>query len=612
MSTPADRGAILPHGRFILLFVALSGTAVLTSTLQGTFFALQVPRSMRTAMLVLIAAINVVLAIQFLNRREGKKLLSIVILLYLTQMIVFAIHLWHLNPPLTFRLLQVALVLFYAASIVMTLLVGLRILAAEKAILLSLSIALSFLVAESILGAMGRSANKEQMPLPLWVGNLAQHPTLGVTYIPYSTIRTFYPDNPRGYFEEARPGENQWWLRTAGGNEAKLVLPKEQPEIATVVIDMLESKADYDVQLNQSHFKVSAQHEYEVSFRAKSEKPRALAFGFARSHAPWDNLGFYTRINLTQEWQHYKQRFSATDDDENARIHFDVASDQPSIDFTDVTLRSIPDGAVIRPTNDRLPYVVSYEFNAMGCRGGDYVIPKPQGTSRILFLGDSYTLGVGVHNRDTVASKLQQIFDSANGINGRKTEVINCGVSGYGTKEERLFYELFGTKYQPDVVLLVMVWNDDLSFGDEVQNGYVNRNPGKLEQLFLDWRKVQDYRHQRPSTDFSRVAEEVALLDQEVKKQGARFGVVIFRNDNDYAGSTEIGRIWNRLTSAVSAKMQQTKTPLLDLGESLYQKSSGQDLRVHPVVDEHPNEIAHSIASREIFDFLRSQKLVLP
>ena len=87
-------------------------------------------------------------------------------------------------------------------------------------------------------------------------------------------------------------------------------------------------------------------------------------------------------------------------------------------------------------------YYVEYQFNELGCRGRDYLIPRPKGGKRLLVLGDSYALGVVVHEADTLAKQLEQILNQERfGIISRTPfEVINCGVHGCVTRAAKIFY----------------------------------------------------------------------------------------------------------------------------------------------------------------------------
>ncbi len=94
--------------------------------------------------------------------------------------------------------------------------------------------------------------------------------------------------------------------------------------------------------------------------------------------------------------------------------------------------------------------------NSQGFRGTkEYSVPKPQGVYRIIVLGDSVTLGHGVEDEETFSSRLEQQLS-----HHRPTEVINMGVSGFGTAEELIQLRNIGWKYDPDLVILAYFPND--------------------------------------------------------------------------------------------------------------------------------------------------------
>ena len=91
--------------------------------------------------------------------------------------------------------------------------------------------------------------------------------------------------------------------------------------------------------------------------------------------------------------------------------------------------------------------------NQFGLRGPDDMqLKKTSGRKRILVLGDSYVWGVGVSQ--------EELFTTAE-VHGTNEELINCGVSGYGTDQEYLFYLLRGQKFDVDqVVVAFTLYND--------------------------------------------------------------------------------------------------------------------------------------------------------
>ena len=131
---------------------------------------------------------------------------------------------------------------------------------------------------------------------------------------------------------------NNWSLRIAKGNMARLVTTIGDPDRVRVHITRSRSHQRFDTQLNSIRLKVQADQRYRLNFRARADLPRSISFGFAKSHSPWSNLGIYEQIDLTTEWQHFERDFVVPEDEEDARIHFDVGADNASVELSSVTL----------------------------------------------------------------------------------------------------------------------------------------------------------------------------------------------------------------------------------------------------------------------------------
>jgi hypothetical protein len=246
---------------------------------------------------------------------------------------------------------------------------------------------------------------------------------------------------------------------------------------------------------------------------------------------------------------------------------------------------------------------VAYSMNALGCRGRDYAIPNARGTRRILVLGGGGALGVGVHEPDTFAARLEQALHAESGPGETQAyEVINCGVNDRSTADQRLFFEQTVSRYEPDIVLLAVGERDNLSRRDEEQMGYVHQT-SRLEDLLLSFRVLQWARHEgRRPFEYSSAADEVVKLDDACRSRGATLAVVVFRN-------AEANARWSGLVNAVAAKIEPRTVPFLDLGPAILGESSGRDLAVH-AIDPHPNDIAHRAAATAIEQLLRSRNLV--
>jgi hypothetical protein len=135
--------------------------------------------------------------------------------------------------------------------------------------------------------------------------------------------------------------EALWQFRVADHNEAELVYPREDHEMVKIRIRKAASKTNWDIQLNRLGLKVAGGVRYSVAFRARSSRPREIGVGIAKARDPWTTLGMYTNVQLTSEWQTFREEFVAVEDEEDARIHFDLGGRTIGVDLTSVVLRAV-------------------------------------------------------------------------------------------------------------------------------------------------------------------------------------------------------------------------------------------------------------------------------
>ena len=107
-----------------------------------------------------------------------------------------------------------------------------------------------------------------------------------------------------------------------------------------------------------------------------------------------------------------------------------------------------------RPNAEARLMGVTVRTNTDGFRDDDYAVER-NGKRRIVFLGDSLTLGWGVEQADTFEHVLEARLDAI-----RPTEVINLGVGNYNTTQELNLFLDKGAKYLPDQVVLFYFIND--------------------------------------------------------------------------------------------------------------------------------------------------------
>lgn len=100
-------------------------------------------------------------------------------------------------------------------------------------------------------------------------------------------------------------------------------------------------------------------------------------------------------------------------------------------------------------------------LNSMGLRDVDYG-RKEADEKRILALGDSFVFGAVEHLNQTFVKVFESRLNKKNSYenSSAKYRVINAGVSGYGSFEEKEFLKLDGLGFEPDKIIYFFYLND--------------------------------------------------------------------------------------------------------------------------------------------------------
>lgn len=114
-----------------------------------------------------------------------------------------------------------------------------------------------------------------------------------------------------------------------------------------------------------------------------------------------------------------------------------------------------PNAKIVRSTNE---YDVTIETDALGLRDDfEKADPsKPEGTTRVLCLGDSFVLGYAVARKDLFVDQLEAAWKAE----GRNVDVVNAGTQAYSTDQSLIWLRENGAKFQPDVVVHFPFEND--------------------------------------------------------------------------------------------------------------------------------------------------------
>ena len=101
---------------------------------------------------------------------------------------------------------------------------------------------------------------------------------------------------------------------------------------------------------------------------------------------------------------------------------------------------------------------VQMTINSRGLRGPEISYSRDALKPRLLYLGDSVTVGYGLPEYDQAYPfRVDGLLEKELGL---EVETVNAAVNGYSPWQEQIFLEREGLKYQPDLVIVGFVLND--------------------------------------------------------------------------------------------------------------------------------------------------------
>ena len=132
----------------------------------------------------------------------------------------------------------------------------------------------------------------------------------------------------------------------------------------------------------------------------------------------------------------------------------------------------------------------TFRTNSRGLRDREHALEKSPSVPRIVVLGDSFTWGYGVNDDEVYPAVMQSLLHGV--------EVINLGVTAFGTRQEFEYLKLEGLRYQPDTVILGFCLNDiygslvtfdqahETSVSQRLPDGLVRPSPIRRLKLWMN------------------------------------------------------------------------------------------------------------------------------
>ena len=259
-------------------------------------------------------------------------------------------------------------------------------------------------------------------------------------------------------------------------------------------------------------------------------------------------------------------------------------------------------------------------INSLGMRGREHSVVKPRGTKRILVLGSSFTWGFGVAD-DEVFSELLE--DKLANFGHARYEVLNTGVSGWGTDQALLFLADEGFQYAPDLVVLSFNLTEHPIYNvNSVQFGLA-------KPMFLDTNlQLGNVPVPKPGSRYPRLtclADEVdltlAILDRIADlcaKRGCplvvmKYGAFHYRHHSEFRDVAKIqAALTEREAKFRDPLIRNPKITLLDLDQKFESRGYSLDKLLDGNFDGHWNAFGHRQVAAILYQFLVEQELVRP
>ena len=217
---------------------------------------------------------------------------------------------------------------------------------------------------------------------------------------------------------------------------------------------------------------------------------------------------------------------------------------------------------------------VFFRTNHAGFRDRDHTVAKQSDTLRIVVLGDSYCEAVQVELERTFWSVLERELNQCELLTSKKIEVLNSGVSGYGTAQELLMLRHHLWKYEPDVVLLAFL------SGNDIRNNSRELEPDSLKPFFT----VQDDRLVLDDSFTEKpyfTSPWIRLKDELIRSSRLLYLLYQVRHRNDSANSADAESLEVGLEDFIySEPTEQSQREAWRITERLIEE-------IHVEVEEH-------------------------
>jgi len=261
-----------------------------------------------------------------------------------------------------------------------------------------------------------------------------------------------------------------------------------------------------------------------------------------------------------------------------------------------------------KPNSEAHLMGVDVRTNSDGFRDDEYPIEKGE-RRRIMFLGDSLTLGWGVEQEDTFEHLLEHDLNAKS-----PTEIINLGIGNYNTTQEVNLFIDKGLKYNPDQVVLFYFIND----AEPVPQRSRFPGLGHYRIITFYWSRIKAFKarltkaagfqeyyselYGKDAEGWKKSKDALLQLKAICQERGIDLKVVLLPEFHELVHYT-----FAKEHKLIGDFLRENGIPFLDLAPFFRNEDNPQSLWVARD-DAHPNARAHRLIADYTLDFLSENK----
>lgn len=254
--------------------------------------------------------------------------------------------------------------------------------------------------------------------------------------------------------------------------------------------------------------------------------------------------------------------------------------------------------------------------NALGLRGPEVTLAKPNGVTRIAVLGDSLTFGFGVEEPQTFTRLLEGLL-AERPIDAQHTfQTLNFGVGGYSSSDEAIVLAHKAFDFEPDLVVVAYFLNDPETEPIQPLHQFFHRTEpwenSHVLRLIAQWRYEHDkmrlgggdaYRamHATNGDKWPSVLAAFDAMRDAAEARGVPILLVVLPTFNGFEHFDAYP--YRDLHAQVIAAAKARGFATFDTEPAF--EASGLRPGECAVDLEHPNAAGHAIVARALYGFMR-------